>query len=118
MLNTNKMSRRAFVGTTVAVAAAAALPLQSLRAAVPLYGDGVHDDTDALQALFDGHPVRPMQAGMVARNENGTVRLLNGSFQMREPIRTNASTNLYSGHCSFRLKDGPASPYPWLTCVN
>jgi hypothetical protein len=115
---THNISRRTFVGTSAALSAATLLPFQSLHGATKLYGDGVHDDTDALQALFDGRSVQPMKAGLVARHENGTVMLLNGSFRVREPIQVKASTNLYSGHCSFRLQDGPASPHPFLTCVD
>jgi len=117
----NHISRRAFIGTgaaasAVAVAGVVPLPLARLDAAV-LHGDGRHDDTETLQALFDGRPVRVARPGMVASNENGTVRLLNGTFRTRRPIRASSAVNLYSGHCSFRMGD-VASPYPWLDCVD
>lgn len=111
----SQISRRAFIGTAAAASASMALPYRPAAAAT-LHGDGVQDDTEALQALFDGHQVRVMKPGMVASNEQGTVRLLNGNFRTRHPIRANSSTNLYTGHCSFRLGDGPALPHPFLSC--
>jgi hypothetical protein len=51
------LNRRGFLGSAVA------LPFAVKALAVPqqgyiLYADGVHDDTTALQAWFDGKPVR------------------------------------------------------------
>lgn len=47
-----------------------------------LYGDGIHDDTAALGALFDGRPVKIEKTGDTFRPllDNGTVALFGGSY--------------------------------------
>jgi|GEM_PF-1150359 len=115
----NNISRRGFMGVTGAAIGAMAVPV-SLAAMEPvtLHGDGVHDDTEALEALFAGRPVRVVKEGVVARNENGTVRLINGNFRTRSPIRAYSDTNLYCGHCTFRVGETTASPYPMLVNID
>lgn len=50
------MNRRFFLKGALAVTALAILPAPDLHAYPTLYGDGVHDDTEALQALLDLKP--------------------------------------------------------------
>ena len=53
------MNRREFFKSLMAAAAIAAVPFQWAYSKVAhrLYGDGLHDETEALQALLDGQPV-------------------------------------------------------------
>lgn len=62
------MSRRSFLRGALVVSASAVLPLPALSAPYPiLYGDGIHDDTDALNALFRGDTV-------ICENEAITIK--------------------------------------------
>src|SRR5690606_29440562 len=73
-------TRRAFLGgaLTIAAAAAAALPkLPSLVSCPIIHGDGIHDDTDALNAFFRGDPVEI--EGEVVYLGPGDTACLNGS---------------------------------------
>jgi hypothetical protein len=109
-------TRRSVLAGAAVLSAAAVLPTS--QAVATLHADGIHDDTEALQALFDGKRVRVARDGVTARNEGGLVRLIGGSFRQRRPIRVRSDTNLYCGHCSFQLVDGAALPNPILTIVD
>lgn len=50
-------SRRTFLKGLLTVAAAAVIPAKALDLYPILHGDGVHDDTAALQALFNGEKI-------------------------------------------------------------
>ncbi|MCW3835633.1 hypothetical protein ACFQ1E_06125 [Sphingomonas canadensis] len=116
-MDRTNLSRRGLIGGTVALGAATLVPLSAAAAERPaplLHADGVHDDTEALQALFDGRPVRVAREGVVARNEGGNVRLLNGNFRVSRELAVRDSVDLYSANCSFRLRQGPALPYPMV----
>jgi hypothetical protein len=63
------MKRRTFLLTIAAAAVAPALPRAD--AEPKLYGDGVHDDTEALQALFDA---------------GASGRLVDGCYRITRPI--------------------------------
>ena len=111
-----QLSRRGFIGATGGALLGAAMMPSALEAAeIPmLHADGIHDDTHALEALFAGRLVQVASQNVVARNENGTVRLINGQYFTSRPIRAREDTNVYTGHCTFRIADGPALPYPTL----
>lgn len=52
------LTRRFFLGGALALTAAAALPKLPALAGYPvIHGDGIHDDAEALNALFRGDPV-------------------------------------------------------------
>lgn len=55
------VSRRLFLGGALAIAAASIVPVADAEATtgpIPkIVGDGIHDDTEGLQALIDGRPV-------------------------------------------------------------
>lgn len=109
------ISRRGFVAASGALTAAVlSTPAYSLTARPTLYGDGVHDDTDALEALFANRPLTVMNDRLTAAESNGTVRLLNGKFNIRRPLKLEDGVNLYSANCSFSVNGGPSAPYPIL----
>ncbi|MBU0556919.1 MAG: hypothetical protein KKD64_01485 [Alphaproteobacteria bacterium] len=111
-----QLSRRGFIGATGgALVGAAVMPAALQAAEIPvLHADGIHDDTHALEALFAGRPVQVVRENVVARYENGTVRLINGHYLTSRPVRARSEANVYTGHCTFRVGDGPALPYPEL----
>lgn len=75
------MNRRDFLAKTSALAVAAIILPRVAEPPIPvLYGDGVHDDTAALQAWFDGRPV--MWRGEV--RQGGVI--MNGSFRVTGPV--------------------------------
>lgn len=108
------MTRRGFVAATASTAAVAiAVPAYAARAP-RLYGDGIHDDTDALEHLLAGAAVTAASSRMTAEVGEGTVRLLNAKFRTRRAVRMSPSLNLYVANCTFIVADGPALPYPVL----
>ncbi len=71
-----------------AVVAVSVVGLSSTKAEpIPiLYGDGVHDDTEALQALFDGQKVRTAD-GSIFKEQNGVVHLPAGEYNLITKLR-------------------------------
>ena len=110
------LTRRGFVAVTASLAAvAAASPAYAFSASAPrLYGDGIHDDTDALEHLLNGGKVTTGSSRMTAEVDRGTVRLLNAKFRTRRPVRMSPELDLYAPNCTFIVADGPAMPYPVL----
>ncbi|MFB0613933.1 hypothetical protein [Aurantiacibacter poecillastricola] len=93
--------------------ALSAVPLKV--AAMPvLYGDGLRDDTVALQHLIDGHQVVLGSDRVLAKSEAGVVRLLKGKFRLTSALRGNPRVHLQIANCAFKLNSGPAQPYPHL----
>lgn len=80
------LTRRAFMAAVVAVPALTGL--RGADSAPVLRGDGRHDDTLALRALFAGRKVIvPAGASYVAaRLTNGAVTLVGGRFLTRDPV--------------------------------
>lgn len=82
------MDRRGFLRNASLLAAGAAIlgrvelsPTAPKPSAWTLYGDGETDDTDALQALFDGHEVLD-RAGVVQVSGPGYLVVENGRFRV------------------------------------
>lgn len=81
------ISRRSFLGGALTVAATAvAGPVLGAIAVYPvLYGDGVHDDTVALNAFLNGDPVM-IEGEVVKAGKTGYVNLTGGHFLMSGPL--------------------------------
>lgn len=79
------VSRRLFLGGALALSAATILSREVVASeTVPtLYGDGVHDDTAALQAMLDQRPV--IIEGEAVRSE-GTIYLRSGIYLISRPL--------------------------------
>lgn len=106
------LTRRGFVRAS-ALVSAAAMAAPCLASAAPLlYGDGIHDDTDALERLFAGGAVTVVSPRVTAQFADGTVRLLNGKFHTRRPLRVPRNVHLYSPNCTYIVADGAPLPYP------
>ena len=78
------VSRRKFLfgaGATLA-ATVVAVPVAEALSVPTLWGDGVHDDTEALQAALDGKPVRIAGESMILTEG----RLNGGSYLISAPI--------------------------------
>lgn len=108
------LTRRGFVAVTALVAAMAVAGPGRAFAAPRLYGDGIHDDTDALEHLLNGGKVTAVASRMTAEVDRGTIRLLNAKFRTSRPLRMSSKLNLYAPNCTFLVADGPALPYPVL----
>lgn len=113
------LTRRGFVAATASatvatVAAVTAAPAYSAVVTPRLYGDGIHDDTDALEHLLRGGTVAVASNRVTAEYDQGTVRLLNGKFRTRRALRMSSDLHLYAPNCTFVVADGPAMPYPIL----
>jgi hypothetical protein len=81
------ISRRAFLGGAIILAAATAVPVEAFSALAPrprIVGDGVHDDTAGLQALFDGEPV--LIEGRVVTARDGMISLRGSIHKISRPL--------------------------------
>lgn len=74
------MKRRSFLQLTAVSVTAPFAVYASRPAMLTLYGDGVHDDTAALQKIFDGGPVM-----FKGREHRGMPPA--GKFFVSEPVR-------------------------------
>lgn len=85
------LSRRAFLGGALALTAAVAVPIPAFARetlALPVvYGDGVHDDTAGLQALFDGKPV-------IMQGERVQIDRAIGRVEFNGTFRTSATIHI------------------------
>lgn len=85
------VSRRSFLRGALTVAAASLVPVSAAKALglddVPtLWGDGVHDDTEGLQALIDGKPFEIAGSGFIARDLNDAFELRDGCFTINHGL--------------------------------
>ena len=81
-----EVSRRSFLGGALALVAATQLPGKAFASAPTLYGDGIHDDTAALNALLAGKPFRLAGNGVYAVNREGYIFLSGGMFRISNTI--------------------------------
>lgn len=80
------MNRRAFLFGTSALVAAAVIPAPVMALVEPhLYGDGIHDDTVALQAFIDREFAR-------VASDGGTVFIPHGTYLISGTMRLGTLT--------------------------
>jgi len=108
------MTRRGFAAATASLAVATAASPAFAAATPRLYGDGIHDDTEALEHLLNGGAVMAVSPHITAEADAGSVRLLNAKFRTRRPLRMVSGLHLYAANCTFIVAGGPAMPYPIL----
>lgn len=100
------MNRRSFLTTIPAIATIATLaPRIALAGAPILYCDGVHDDTDALQALIDGKPVRNLDGRRVQSLHGGTY-LLRKTLWIRNNGLTATNSTFVGAGFGWKLPTG------------
>jgi len=84
------LSRRSFLGGALTVAAVAVVNpgvaglLKPASEYPTLYGDGVHDDTLALNDLLAGKPV--WCDGELIKDTGDTIRLVGGVYRITSPV--------------------------------
>lgn len=104
MVDQPVLSRRSFLGGAIVAVAVATLPLGRLTGVPIIWGDGFHDDTAGLQALFDGRPFRVAdeRAGRCYQSA-GSVHLAGGHYRLSDTLEVgrNGQTAEIVG-CSFR----------------
>lgn len=83
------MTRRNFIkllGASLCVAAAPSFVTTEHKFQIfTLHGDGITDDTEAIQALFDGKEVT--FGGTVLKEVDGVIRIPSGVFKIDNKIR-------------------------------
>ena len=109
------LSRRSFLGGLLTVSAVAAVPIAKLLPTVPqLWGDGDHDDTAALQALFDRKQVEIMNdcARLTAYGERSVIHLRGGVFRLSRTLvmRSGIFLSDMRVECARDFHGGPTSP--------
>lgn len=62
-----------------------------------LYGDGMHDDTEALQALFNGEQVVTPDGEFIGKR-NGVIELRGGAYQIFEPLTLSGEVCIENVH--------------------
>jgi hypothetical protein len=106
-------TRRGFLGAVLALAAAPAIVKASslMPIYVPklvLWGDGVTDDSAALQAFIGGSPI--IYNGSILRALDGHIRLPAGEFLLASaPLQINGSGLHIAGN-NTTLRCGPGMP--------
>jgi hypothetical protein len=78
-----EISRRSFFAGALSLMA---LPLTKTFAIPRIYGDGIRDDSDGLQAAFNGEPFIAEDNSIRDALDNGTVVLQNGLFRIEKTI--------------------------------
>ncbi|MBR9807458.1 MAG: hypothetical protein GYB49_09575 [Alphaproteobacteria bacterium] len=96
-----ELNRRSFFFGAGATVIAAAVPV-NLKQVPVLYGDGVHDDTEALQAFFN-HDRFKVARGNVLHRQNF---LIGGRFLISETIKFGATKKITVKDCEFVCSDG------------
>lgn len=86
-------SRRSFLGGLLALTAVTATGIPAFAAIPTLWGDGVHDDTEALNALFSGTPVKVEGENIVASE----AVLKGGVFLISDTIFLRANRSVIDG---------------------
>lgn len=96
-----QLSRRSFLKGTLTLSAVTVLNIPEVAANIPiLYGDGVHDDTRALQALFDRKKViieNDLISAKMPYYLTGGTYLISDSIHIREGISVTRTTFIYTG---------------------
>lgn len=105
-------SRRSFLGGVLALTAAATIPLASAGAAPLIVGDGIHDDTAGLQALFDGKPFRIAGEGIAYRLRDGEAFFSGGTFRVSKTLHLRPGSPRITVHsitlrCADAFDGGP-----------
>lgn len=78
------MDRRGFFGLIAGAAAVCTGIVSSIRHR--LRGDGVSDETQALQALINGEPVE-MPDGSIQEIRSGVIRVPRGVYRVGAPLQ-------------------------------
>lgn len=95
------LSRRSFLKGTLTLSAVTVLNIPEVAADIPiLYGDGIHDDTKALQALFDREKViieNDLISAKMPYYLTGGTYLISDSIHIREGISVTKTTFIYTG---------------------
>lgn len=110
-------NRRGFLGLLLAAAASPAIVRAEslMKLAVPprlvLWGDGIHDDAAALQALIDGKDVVRRDGSTFIRSEHGGIFLAHGCYALGSPIVLDANVPNALEHCWFTSYQGIKLPH-------
>lgn len=106
------MNRRGFLKAILAagvapyVSTAAGVLMPIRQRTIWLWGDGIHDDTEALQTLFNGGYVK--NAGMAtAENFGGRIFVSNGRFLTSATLVLEGQATLQDSLFIGTMKDGP-----------
>mgnify|MGYP003532364937 CR=1 FL=1 len=91
-----KLSRRYFLGGTIAVVAAAVVG-PHLHRIPTIWAGGIHDDADGLQALMSGKPFVVAGEGMTARS--GTLR--GGSYLVGHTLAPDGRVDIVVHNATF-----------------
>lgn len=103
------LSRRGFLGAMLAAAAAPAIVKNEnlMRIVAPrsllltLWGDGVHDDTQGIQALVNGQTV-VFGGREFGPRPDGAIYFPSGTFAMGSAVVLASGANLFGNHAQFK----------------
>jgi hypothetical protein len=96
------VNRRGFFKVAFAAGLATALPALSIETLPTIYGDGIHDDTDGLQAALDGKDFHCRDKSVTVTD--GNVRISNGNYLVsRTLVVPNSDRELCIEGCRFEV---------------
>lgn len=85
------MERRSFLKGALTLIAVSALPVMALAANIPeIVGDGRHDDTAGLNALFAGKPVIVAREHIIATSSH----LKGGCYRISGPLEVQGASTI------------------------
>ena len=101
-----ELSRRSFLGGTVAIATCSALKL-SIPAPFPIIrGDGIYDDTAGLNAFFAREPVIIENELLQHYTDDSLAMLVRGDFRVTRPLYIRKPATIIGCHFDAREVDG------------
>lgn len=83
-----RLSRRFFLGGSVSLITVSARYVQYVQSAPVIWGDGIHDDTDGMEAACNGMPFRTIDSGTVIYDavDEGSLELIGGIYRLTRSI--------------------------------
>lgn len=109
--STSELGRRGFLAAMFGAGAVLVAQPKLLVSRIPiLWGDGIHDDTEGLEALFAGRPVKVMSGETFA--PGAAPHLTGGSYRVTAPLELGNGTVIERAKVMFE-GDLPART-PWI----
>jgi hypothetical protein len=103
------MNRRNFLKVTLAAGIFASAPVvltKALERRTPvIYGDGIHDDAEGLQAALDNKPFICSSDRVQIETVGDTLYIRNGYYLIGRTLHINRD-NVYIAHCTIVAAEG------------
>lgn len=93
------MNRRDLFKVMFAAGLASVVPAVVGETLPTIYGDGIHDDTEGLQAALNGDPFNCMDGHVHVAQ--GQVRITGGLYRVSKPLKISRQLETTINYCQF-----------------